>query len=172
MRRVVCVAIGALICGVFCYSDVFTGEPIRRIPVFVESLATTHELIGPLGRPLSEMMTVVMTVDQPELKGEFHDFVTVTTVNGFILRKPVSIPIRMWMFGSNLVESKPSREGEVGDYRWKFKPGDTITVRAYQDGAMVGLPEQAMKETVFAQTQAHRFETWLVPVNEVRSLAK
>ena len=168
MRRVVCVAIGALIFGVFCYSDVFTGEPIRRIPVFVESLDKTHELIGPLGRPLSEMMTVVMTVDQPELKGHFHDFVTVTTVNGHVLRKPVSIPIRMWTFG-NLVE-RPLREG--GDYQWKFKPGDTLSVRAYQDGAMVGVPEQAMKETVVIQTQAHRFETSLVPVNEVCSLAK
>jgi hypothetical protein len=125
----------------------------QRTPVYTETLNSTHELIGPLGEPLGEVVTIIAKVQEKHSKGAFEDYVTVTNVNGTALEQPKQMPARLWQW-ANIKE---------------LKPGQQLVLRAYQDGGMIGTPPQAMKETVFVQTQAYGFVTWLQVINEVRS---
>lgn len=131
-----------------------TPPPARPMtPVYTESLDRTHVLIGPLGRPLGEMLSIAAVVDERvDSKDWFHNYVSVTQVNGVPLARPVRMPAQLWQWG-NLKE---------------LKPGERLKLRVYQTGAMMGVPDQAMRETVYVQTSAHSFVTWLVVVNETK----
>lgn len=124
-----------------------------RTPVSTETLNTTHELIGPLGKPLGEVVTVTATVANKPFKDPFDDYVTVFSVNGVQLQHPLKMPAKLWPW-ANIKE---------------LKPGQEFTLRAYQDGGMIGVPQQVMNETVAVQTVDHAFRTWLVIINEVRA---
>jgi hypothetical protein len=123
----------------------------QRTPVYTETLNDTHELIGPLGKPLGEVLTVLGKVEEIPQKAQEH-FLTVTEVNGTPLRQAKQLPARLWPWAN------------IKDLR----PGQQLRLRVYQDGGMVGVPHQAMAETVFIQTQGHGFATWLVVIGEVR----
>jgi hypothetical protein len=125
----------------------------QRTPVFTDTLNSTHELIGPLGKPLGEVLTITARVEEKKRKGTFEDYVTVTSVNGTPLPEPKQLPVRLWQWAN------------IKD----LKPGQQLTLRAYQDGGMIGTPQQAMTETEIVQTEGYGFMTWLVVVNEVRS---
>ncbi len=124
----------------------------KRIPVYTDSLHTTHELIGPLGKPLGEVLTVTGTVRQEEDTHQRLIYLEVTELNGVPLKKPVKMNAHPWQWGSNIKE---------------LKPGQQMTVRAYQDGGMTGHPHQAMLETGPIQTTGYTFSTWLVVLKEV-----
>jgi hypothetical protein len=124
----------------------------QRIPVYTDTLNSTHELIGPLGKPLGEVVTLTANVEEKHLKGAFEDYVTVTSVNGTALQEPKRLPVRRWPWANTK----------------ELRVGQQLHLRAYQDGGMIGTPLQAMKETVFVQTQDYGFVTWLVVINEVR----
>jgi hypothetical protein len=130
----------------------FCEEPSLRTPVFTETLNSTHQLIGPLGIPLGEMLTVAATVEAKQTKGYFEDFVTMTAVNGRELAQPKQMPVRLWQWGN--VKA--------------LTAGQRLTLRGYQDGGMMGVPTQAMKETMYVQTTSHAFNTWFVIVNELQ----
>jgi hypothetical protein len=124
----------------------------QRIPVYTDTLNSTHELVGPLGKPLGEVVTLTAKVEAKHLKGAFEDYVTVTDVNGTALQEPKKLPVRRWPWANTK----------------ELKVGQQLHLRAYQDGGMIGTPLQAMKETVFVQTQDYIFMTWLVVINEVK----
>jgi len=120
--------------------------PGKRIPVTTESLNNTHQLIGPLGRPVGEVFTVDLRVTEKRDKGYFEDYVTVTAIDLKPLKKPILMPARLW----NWSDIKKL----VRDQRHR--------VRVYQDAGMVGHPDAALRETVSIQTTAHTFVCWLV----------
>lgn len=131
------------------------AAPVQQVPlksVSTESLGKTHQLVGPLGLPLGEMTTVTLRVEPEVSKGYFETYVVVTAISGRRLEQPIRLPARLWQWG----DLKALKEGQI------------LTVRVYQDGAMIGVPMQAMKETVPVQTQAHAFVTWLVIVKSDR----
>lgn len=125
---------------------------LRRVPIKTKSLGETHELVGPLGLPLGEMCSVAVTVQNDPYKGG-GDFVLVSSVNG--MRLPV--PKRMW--------AEVFSHGNVK----RLVPGEQLTLRAYQDGGMKGIPNQATAETRPIQTAGYGFQTWLVLVNVVEA---
>ena len=125
----------------------------KRIPVSTDSLTTTHELIGPLGRPVGEVFTVDLMVHEKRDKGYFEDYVEVTTVDSKPLTKPVIMPARLWQWSGIKSLSEHRR------YR----------VRVYQDAGMMGVPHQAMRETTSVQTTSHAFVCWLVIVKSADS---
>jgi len=129
------------------------NESSKRIPVLTESLNTTHQLIGPIGKPIGEVLTLTITVTKERSKGDFKQFVTVTSVGETKLSDPVTMPAELWKWGN--IE--------------KLALGQKLTVRAYQDAGMTGRPDQAMRETVYVQTRAHTFETWLVILYDVNA---
>ncbi|MGC4013488.1 MAG: hypothetical protein QM755_03060 [Luteolibacter sp.] len=122
-------------------------EPAKaRIPVETGSLNTTHQLIGPLGRPVGEVFTVDLTLSEKSHKGYFENQVKVTAIDSKVLKEPVVMPAKIW----NWADIKELREGV--SYR----------VRIYQDAGMIGHPWEALKETVSIQTTGHTFACWLV----------
>lgn len=125
---------------------------VKAIDIPTESLGRSHRLIGPLGLPLGEVVTLTMKVEDKVKKGYFPDHVTVTSIDEKDLERPVKLPARLWGY-SQIKE---------------LVPGRALTVRGYQDGGMVGLPAQVFKEeTFYAYSETHRFVTWLVVVNEL-----
>lgn len=122
------------------------AEDEKRIPVTTESLNTTHQLIGPLGRPVGEVFTVDLQVSDERDKGLFKHYVTVTAIDLKPLKQPIVMPARLW----NWSDIK------------KLAKGQHHRVRVYQDAGMVGHPDAAMRETVYIQTTAQSFVCWLV----------
>lgn len=127
------------------------AEPEQRIAVTTSSLNTTHQLIGPLGRPVGEVFTVDMVVTEKRDKGLFEDYVTVTSIEGKALQPPVSMPARLWRWSG--IE--------------KLSKGTHYHVRVYQDAGMIGHPDAALKETTGIQTMGHTFACWLVILKPV-----
>jgi len=131
----------------------FAAQEIpKRIPVPTEVLNTTHQLVGPLGVPLGEIVTITVTVSEEPMKGMHDHYVVVSSINGARLPQPKEMPAKLWQWGNVK----------------QLVPGQQLTLRVYQDGGMIGVPPQVMQETVYIQTSAHVFSTWLVVINAVR----
>ncbi len=132
------------------------NPPARQQPaltsISTKSIGETHQLVGPLGLPLGEMVTVTLQVEAAREKTYFDDFVTVTAVGGRGLKQPVRMPAKLW---------------EWGDVK-SLKDGELLTARVYQDGGMIGVPGQALNETRPVSTVGHHFATWLVIVKSAR----
>lgn len=123
-------------------------EPRKRIAIHTDTLYTTHELIGPLGKPLGEVLTVTGTVHQENSKLQ-EIYLEITEVDGNRLTKPKEMYAHLWRWGSNIKE---------------LKPGQRLTAKVYQDGGMTGLPQF---EGMAVQSKGYTFSTWLVVLNEV-----
>jgi len=134
------------VCFIVTIVTAGAAEPVKRIPVTTESLNNTHQLIGPLGRPVGEVFTVDLKVTEKPDKGDFEDYVTVTAIDLKPLKQPVVMPARLW----NWSDIK------------KLAMGQHHRVRVYQDAGMIGHPGAALRETVSIQTTAHTFVCWLV----------
>jgi hypothetical protein len=124
-------------------------ESKDRIPVLAESLNTTHQLIGPLGKPVGLVFTMKVAVNEQRSKDAFVDAVTVSNVDGKELSQPITMDAHVSPFG-NIKE---------------LTTGQTLTVRAYQGAGMTGLPDAP--ELVLVQGEACKFRTWLVIVTEI-----
>ncbi|MCP4130132.1 MAG: hypothetical protein GY754_03845 [bacterium] len=112
-------------------------------------LNPASEIIGPLGKPLGEVITITATVQPDPGKGRAN-WLKITKVNGKALSKAVTMhyTIFQWAAIKKLTVNK------------------TYTLRVYQDGGMIGIPHQAMKETVFVQTEDYHFAYQVVVLKE------
>lgn len=127
-------------------------HPKIRIPVTTASLEDTHQLIGPLGKPIGEVFVADLTVTSQNIKGYFEDYVTVTAIDRKPLQKPIEIPARLW--GWSDIEKL------VKDHHYQ--------VKVYQDFGTVGYPEAAQSETeIPLQASSHMFVCWLVIVKTI-----
>jgi len=107
-------------------------------------------IIGLLGLPLGELASVKAQVVRVGAKGDDRH-VRVLEVDGRLLSAPIVLKFSVW------------RWGNIAD---KEMPTDRIVkLRVYETGGMVGVPADAMRETVFVQTEGWAFETSLVLVN-------
>ena len=107
-----------------------------------------YEIIGPLGFPLGKLINIKAIVLPDPGKG-FSNWLLVTNVNGKKIKKAVRINYTFW-------------DGSKGVH--KLKKGQTYKLRIYQDGGMIGVPHQVMKETYFVQTWGYHFNTKAVIV--------
>lgn len=131
---------------------VIAEHPKEMIPVTTESLKDTHQLIGPLGKPIGEVFIADLTVTSQRKKGYFEDYVTVTAIDRKPLQKPIEIPARLWDW-SDIEEL-------VKDHHYQ--------VKVYQDVGTVGYPEAAQRETdIPLQASSYMFVCWLVIVKTV-----
>jgi hypothetical protein len=122
------------------------GAP--RGAVSTQGLGTSVDLIGPLGRPLGELLKVEFTV-QPKPSKDMHDhYVLVHSVNGVRLPQPKEVPAKMF-------SSFDDRE---------LTPGNRGLFFAFQDGGMIGVPDQVMALWGPMQTTGYHFATWLTIV--------
>jgi len=153
MNYISCLCILSALCVSFTQPPEKLKEEAKpRVPVYTDSLHTTHELIGPLGKPLGEVLTVTGTVRREEDTKQQLIYIEITELNGVAMKMPVKMYAHPWQWSNSIKE---------------LKPGQRMTVRAYQDGGMRGHPDQAMMETTFIQTTGFGFSTWLVVLKEV-----
>lgn len=121
-----------------------------KTSVRASDLHSKIAIIGPLGKPLGQLMTLSGSIVRTRTKGDPTLF-RVTHLEGKALGSPIELPysVPAWLSIKTL------------------KTARTLTLRAYQTGAMVGIPHDAMKETVFVQTTSFTFRTELVLLKEV-----
>jgi hypothetical protein len=123
------------------------AEPKRPATVSSRALGTSVLIIGPLGVPLGRPMTVEgMVVGPSAEKGAPEQLFAVERVDGAKLSRPVRMRFSFFPWGG--LKS--------------LKTGERYVVRAYQHGAMTGVPHQVMRETVFVQTTDYAFSVSLV----------
>ncbi len=144
------------VCRFACAQKVpTTPKQVPKIRISADDLNRKYVVIGPLGIPLGEVVTVdgIAVINQG--KGATHLF-QVTSVNGKTLNKPLTMPYRIWPWADLKKLDAQSR------YR----------LRVFQDGGFAGVPEQAMKETTYVQTHAYCFVTSLVVVRNAIAPAR
>jgi hypothetical protein len=153
LKRILYLSILCVVASGLTHSQATQETATRqRTSVYTETLNSSHELIGPLGKPLGELITITAKVEPKKRKGAFEDYVSVSKVNGILLQEPRKMPVRLWQWANTK----------------KLLAGQELLLRAYQDGGMIGVPLKAMQETVFVGVGGYSFTTWLVVINEVR----
>lgn len=139
-------------------ATILACAPIARggdVTVNASDLGTKVKIIGPLGKPLGEMITIECKTlppnEQPRGKdsaGRF--FVKVTAVDGVALKKPVVIEVRVFPFSP-----KPKRDGM------------DLEITGYQDGSFQGIPPAALNGvSPPPQTQSWHFAVYFQDMNE------
>lgn len=141
------------------------APPEQPIPIKVEELGKKYQLIGRLGKPLGELMTLTVTVEEDNEKDVRTHWVTVTNVNGTALKTPIPISIER-------------AKTQIKD----FTPGRQLRLRAYESGGMIGRHLDAWREAnAVAGKEAlykklipgggppYNFYTWLVVVKEIET---
>jgi len=125
-----------------------------RAPVATDLLNTTHELVGPLGQPLGEVLTVTVKVEKVTAKDVSH-WLLVTGVNGQPLNPALRMTAEVWPWANVKDKDLPA--------------GAELKLRVFQDGGMIGTPAKVMSETgVVIATRAYAFQTWLVVIGKAK----
>jgi hypothetical protein len=117
--------------------------------IYASDIGTKYEIIGPLGYRLGKPIDIEAKILQSPNKGK-SNWLSVVSVDGKKLEEPIQISygFSRWSKG-----------------RKSLLVGKTYTLRAYQQGGMVGIPHQAMRETTFVQTSDYHFDVALVIIN-------
>ena len=118
--------------------------------ISAQELEGETQIIGLLGLPLGELASVKAQVVRVNTKGDGRQ-VRVLEVDGRLLPAPIVMKYSIWQWG-NIADKGIPTEG-------------IVKLRVYETGGMVGVPIDAMRETVFVQTEGWAFETSLVLVN-------
>ncbi len=119
----------------------------------VSDLEGGAPIIGHLGIPLGELATIRARAVSSGSK-ETEMLLELLEVNGRPLPAPVRFQFTIWQWG-NLA-------GRT------LAPSQTLVVRVYETGGMAGVPDAAMRETVYVQSPGWGFRTSLVVLYEVR----
>lgn len=152
MSRAAAAVFGAAILGAVIgvsTAPIVRGGEQRLIPFPTSAIGITHELIGPLGRPMGDVFWVTIVPRDLSPKGHFDSRLSVTAIDGHPLREPVDV----W--------------AELGGHHKtleQLKPGEAIEARVYQWAGMTGIPAQLLRERP-VQAASHSFSTWLVLID-------
>ena len=132
-----------------CAFAVAQGAKPARTPISWNDLNTKNEIIGSLGFPLGELITIDCVCRKADTKGD-REFLEISTVNDKKFAEPVKLTYRILSL-SKIKELKV-------DY--------TYRLRVYEDGLMKGLPQGVFAEIGLVQTQGYHFSTDVVIVRE------
>jgi len=108
-------------------------------------------IVGLLGLPLGELASLKAQVVRVDAKGGDRQ-IRVLEVDGKPLSAPIVMKFSVWRWGNIADQEIPTDR--------------IVKLRVYETGGMVGVPADAMRETVFVQTEGWAFETSLVLVNQ------
>lgn len=112
---------------------VYQAIPPARKTIHLGDLQNNYEIIGPLGRPLKELMTVTIELPGNHMKGDDLTMFNVHSVNGYQLRQPIRISARAWTWARGLPAG--------------WQTDRVYEVRAFQDLMYHGNPpDQALQE--------------------------
>ena len=131
---------------VILFSPCLVAQDEDKERIDSSDINVRYEIIGPLGYPLGKLIDIEAEVLPDPGKGEAN-WLSVVTVNGRRLDKPVKITYRFWGW------SKGLRTLGVGE---------TYKLRVFQNGGMAGVPPQVMKETVQVQACDYHFRVEVV----------
>jgi hypothetical protein len=135
-----------------CCCQAAAQDGAKRAAIESKNLASgRYVVIGPLGAPLGEVISVSVEAVRREGKGD-NELLRVWRIAGKKLREPIEMPYSFWPWAG--IES--------------LEEGKLHEIRPYQHGEFSGVPAQVMKETVAVQSHGYTFVTELVVV---RSLA-
>ena len=101
-------------------------------------LQSGTQIIGLLGVPLGELVSTRGRIVESNTKGG-GTLLEVVEVDGKAPSEMLQMRYSIWEWGNIGQTSLPS--------------GQTVKLRAYETGGMVGIPIETMKETVFVQTE-------------------
>ena len=118
--------------------------------ISARELESGTQIVGLLGLPLGELASVKAQVVLVGAKGDDRR-VRVLEVDGRLLPAPIVMKFSVWQWGNIANEEMPTDR--------------ILKLRVYETGGMVGVPVDAMRETVFVQTEGWAFATSLVLVN-------
>lgn len=146
---VMCAAFATLWCFRSPAKDDFAP---KRIPISAEEIRTRYVVIGPLGRPLGEVLTVDARVVPYIGKGE-HAMLRIYSVNGAKLPEPIEMAFSIWTW-ANVKHLEVNRG---------------CRLRIFQDGGFTGVPDQVMQETVPIQNHGYGygFSTKAIVINSL-----
>jgi hypothetical protein len=121
----------------------------EKTPLPWNDLNTKYSIIGSLGYPLGDLVTIECTSRKEATKGD-SQWIEITAVNGKQLTESVKATY------SFLIWSKIKGLEANKSYR----------LLVYENGLMKGLPEAVLKEIGEVQTQDYHFSTNLIVVRE------
>jgi hypothetical protein len=122
-----------------------------KTAITAAELIDKYVVIGPLGHPLGEVISIEGIAVENQGKGE-RELIEVLAVEGNSLERPIRMSYSIWPWGD--IKS--------------LETGKRYSLRVYQDGGFSGVPSQVMEETVGVQTRGYGFITNLVVVRSVR----
>ena len=113
-------------------------RPLKKRQVAVAELDKSIELVGLLGKPLGEYMTIE-AVYFTQSKG-LHDWLRVTVIDGVGAKAAIEIHL------SGIKKDDGALEA-----------GKTYRIRGYESGGYIGIPEDIEKEQGAILMQAYKF---------------
>ena len=119
--------------------------------IHAHELNTNYEIIGPLGESLGKLLNIEAKIIDTKRKANPIQL-EVTRIDNKQLELPVQIPYTFFPPSKNLKE---------------LEEGKTYQLRVYQDGGMVGIPQQVLKETSPATSVDYHFATWAVIIKVI-----
>ena len=119
--------------------------------VLATDLESGTRIIGLLGIPLGELASVDARIVRSDSK-ETDQYIEVLKVDNLELPKPIRLEFSVWQWGN--LSGRPLPINRV------------LSLRVYETGGMVGVPLNAMKETVYVGTVDWGFSTSIVILYE------
>jgi hypothetical protein len=118
--------------------------------VSVLDLQSGTQIIGLLGIPLGDLASIRGKIVESNAKGG-GTLLEVVEIDGKALAGMLQMKYSVWEWG-NIDHASLSKD-------------QILKLRVYETGSMIGIPTEAMKETMFVQTEGWSFGTSLVLVN-------
>ena len=122
-------------------------------PVLAKDLANGRQIIGLLGVPLGQLVSVEARVVSSESK-ETDRYLEVLRIDKHQLSAPLRMSFSIWQWGN--LSSSP------------LPPNQALLLRVYETGGMQGVPQNAMEETTYVTTVGWSFSTSVVVLYEHR----
>jgi hypothetical protein len=119
--------------------------------VLATDLEKGTQIIGLLGIPLGELASIQARLVQSDSK-ETDRYLEILKVDDHQLSTPVRLMFSVWQWGNLLNSALPLNK--------------VLTLRVYETGGMVGVPQSAMKETNYVETVGWGFSTYVVILYE------
>src|SRR5262249_7278654 len=129
-----------------CFSVAQDEQPSTLIPISASDIGKKYVVIGPLGKPLGQLMNVEAEAVSYPRKGDSH-LLRILSIDGKNLSEPVEMP---FAFLRANIE--------------RLDVGHRCKLRIFQDGGFVGYSNELLREIGPAQTSGYHFRTKAVVI--------
>jgi hypothetical protein len=137
-----------LLAGIPLFAE---GATVPPKGISAHDLENGTNIIGVLGLPLGELASIKARIVGSDSKAA-DQYIEVFEIGKSKLSKPIQFIFDVWQWGNLSNKSLPINQ--------------ELSLRVYETGGMVGVPEAAMKETTYVTTVGWAFRTSLVILYE------